>query len=136
MQKYFLLWEHCSVRPIINRLHGGPAILSQTAIEVTNVHSNSKTEKKLQWMQQRIDQVLIMGVIMMIIDGNQNLCVCVSLSLREQIMMPSIGVDYGGGGGHVPTTIYNFNFVPTTFKNVQTNCDRKNPHILNRNRRV
>ena len=35
-------------------------------------------------------------------------------------------------GGHVPTTIYNLNFVPTTFKNVQTNCDRKNPHILNR----
>ena len=39
-------------------------------------------------------------------------------------------------GGHVPTTIYNLNFVPTTFKNVQTNRDRKNPHILNRNRQV
>ena len=39
-----------------------------------------------------------------------------------------IGVDYGGdGGGHVPTTIYNLNFVPTTFKNVQTNCDQKIP---------
>ena len=33
----------------------------------------------------------------------------------------------GGRGGHVPTTIYNLNFVPTTFKNVQTNCDQKIP---------
>ena len=40
----------------------------------------------------------------------------------------------GGRGGHVPTAISNLNFVPTTFKNVQTNCDQKNPHILNRNR--
>ena len=42
----------------------------------------------------------------------------------------------GGWGGHVSTTIYNLNFVPTTFKNVQTNCARKNPHILNQNRQV
>ena len=32
-----------------------------------------------------------------------------------QVKLRSIGVDYGGDmGGHVPTTIYNLNFVPTT----------------------